>query len=114
MNDVLKASVEVSSFEAAIMPQHELEQLIKRKLAAQYTEHIMKNMNLTTQRNVITDTTTYTSSLVTSSFNGTSSVEKVEELRVVEFTKNGKVTRVELQRKTEHGWKKIPRIQIEE
>jgi hypothetical protein len=35
---------------------------------------------------------------------------------VVEYTKNGKVTRVELQKYDEEGdeWFKIPRIQIEE
>ena len=104
----------------------DLEELVHRKLAEQFKEalaqNISKHMKVTNTYNPMTDTRTYSGSLTSGSlttapFNGTSStsyVQKIEDLRVVEFTKAGKVTRVELQRKTEHGWKKIPRIQIEE
>ena len=47
----------------------------------------------------------------------TSSNEDVlKDLRVVEYTKNGKITRVELQRLNRDcdTWVKIPRIKIEE
>lgn len=118
MSDQLKASIDIRPHELMSMPDHELDILVKRKLAEQFRETLMqkidKNMKVTSQYNPLTDTTSYTGSFTASSFNGTSYVEKAEDLRVVEFTKNGKVARVELQRKTEHGWKKIPRIQIEE
>jgi hypothetical protein len=40
----------------------------------------------------------------------------LKDLRVVEYTKNGKITRVELQRldRKNDTWVKIPRIKIEE
>lgn len=106
---------------ASVMDTHELEDHIKRNLFAQMTAGIIDEMTIARVPNPNIGTNTYTGSLTIgantiSGFNGTSSsvIERVEELRVVEFTKNGKVARVELQRKTEHGWKKIPRIQIEE
>ena len=85
------------------------------------TSGIIDEMTITKTGNPHIGTNTYTGSLTVSpntisGFNGTSAnvIERAEELRVVEFTKNGKVARVELQRKTQNGWKKIPRIQIEE
>jgi hypothetical protein len=62
-------------------------------------------------------TTPYRSMAVNAAYDtsGSSHTTQIEQLRVVEYMKNGKVTRVELQRKDSHsGWKKIPRIQIEE
>lgn len=110
---MLKAQVEVHSFEALVRPQHELEDYVRKNLAYQFVDHLAKKMNITSQHNPMTDTTTYTSSITASHFSD-ATIEKGEELRVVEFTKNGKVARVELQRKTQNGWRKIPRIQIEE
>ena len=106
-NDILKAQVEVNSFETMSIPQDELERLIKLKLAEQFKEYVTKSMDITKQYNPQSDSTTYVATI-------NDNLDKIEELRVVEFTKNGKVTRVELQRKSSHGWKKIPRIQIEE
>jgi hypothetical protein len=40
--------------------------------------------------------------------------QEYEKFRVCEYTKNSKVTRVELQRYQDGMWVKIPRIQIEE
>ena len=117
----LKAQITIDEFHASVMDAHELQDHIKRNLFAQMTAGIIDEMTIAKVPNPIIGASTYTGSLTIgantiSGFNGTSSsaIAHVEELRVVEFTKNGKVARVELQRKTEHGWKKIPRIQIEE
>lgn len=118
---VLRAQITVDEFQTSVMDTHQLEDYVKRNLCAQMTGAIISEMAITKIGNPHVGTNTYTGSLTIgantiSGFNGTTAsvIERAEELRVVEFTKNGKVTRVELQRKTEHGWKKIPRIQIEE
>jgi hypothetical protein len=42
-------------------------------------------------------------------------IKKNEEFRVAEYvSKNGNITRVELQRLQEDGWSTIPRVKIEE
>lgn len=52
------------------------------------------------------------------SFGGGTSISRkdseFEKFRVCEYTKNGKVTRVELQYNNDGFWEKIPRIKIEE
>ena len=86
-------------------------------------------MTIDKTQDVLTGTITYTGSVHTSSntisvsptynatvSNGTTSPYVQINLRVVEYTKNGKVTRVELQKYDESNddWLKIPRLQIEE
>lgn len=118
---VISAQITLDEFQTSVLDAHQLEDYIKRNLFAQMTSGIIDEMTITKTGNPHIATNTYTGSLTVSpntvsGFNGTSPslIERVEELRVVEFTKNNKVTRVELQRKTENGWRKIPRIRIEE
>lgn len=48
------------------------------------------------------------------STSSTSHVKEYDKMRVCEYIKDGKITRVELQRYEDGFWTKIPRVQIEE
>ena len=82
----------------------------------------------------LSTTTPFPGSITTASWNGTSLTmpitntsstdvymsgtsnysKEYERFRVCEYTKNGKVTRVELQYNVDGFWEKIPRVQVEE
>lgn len=123
---MIKAAITVSSHLMMDMEQDELKSYVLSQLSAEISKEVSKKMTITTSKNILNDTVTYTGTLPMTSantvsistahgYNGTSNVYSQINLRVVEYTKNGKVTRVELQRYNEDGdWLKIPRIQIEE
>ena len=126
------------------MTQDMLKDYVLSSLQKHIAGELAKKMTITKTYDSMTDDTTYTGTLTMplthttsnnltvgavgastvvstmSGFNGTvsatrsSSVQEI--LRVVEYTKNGKVTRVELQKYDEENdsWNKIPRIQLEE
>ena len=98
----------------------ERERQIRSKLVREMEKVLMDELEITSIGNPITDQHTYTGSLTVSRANGiTGSAYNTNhmiqaELRVVEYTKKGKVAKVELQQYTISGWKKVQRIQIEE
>ena len=103
------------------MDSHQLKEFVERNLFAHMTDSIMKEMTIENVGNPNTGVTTYTGTLNVgaSTINGSSYSTTVRDqprlnLRVVEFTKNGKVTKVELQHHIEGAWLRVPRIQIEE
>lgn len=117
----------------ATMNKDEIKDFVFSSLCREISSGVAKQMTIDEVRDVMNDTITYTgtvtvgtvangSSISTiSGFNGSTGTSIVkngvqEILRVVEYTKNGKVTRVELQKYDEEldDWMKIPRIQIEE
>lgn len=126
----LVAKVVVTDLMLYSMDEKEVEHYVKKSLESEISKEIIRHMDIKKEKDVFSNTITYTGTLtgVASSsnyvtisstnqgFNGTSSGYSQINLRVVEYTKNGKVTRVELQRYNElnDDWSKIPRIQIEE
>lgn len=134
---MIKAAIQIPSHITLHMTQDELKDYVLSSLAKYITQEVSKKMTIDKVYDAITDTTTYTGTLsgvtsnvntvTVSGFNGTSMVGASTisahpnnysqiNLRVVEYTKNGKVTRVELQKYDEssNDWFKIPRLQIEE
>ena len=138
---MIKAAITISASMQHTMTQDMLKDYVLSSLEKYITQQISKQMTITKQYDSMTDTTTYTgtytvpvtqtqtnsnnltvSTSTVSGFNGTSTIVGTsrvgvqEILRVVEYTKNGKVTRVELQKYDEENdsWNKIPRIQLEE
>lgn len=116
---VLKARVTVDEFQTSIMNKNELEDHVRRNLFAAMTSNIMDEMTIEKDANPNIGITTYTGTLhvgasTVTGYNGVSKSPEETELRVVEFTKNGKITKVELQQYTQYGWFRVPRIQIEE
>jgi hypothetical protein len=118
---VLKTQLTVDDFQTSIMDSHQLKEFVERNLFAHMTDSIMKEMTIENVGNPNTGVTTYTGTLNVgaSTINGSSYSTTVRDqprlnLRVVEFTKNGKVTKVELQHHIEGAWLRVPRIQIEE
>lgn len=131
---MIKAAIDISSCMATQMTPDELEDYVRSSLASYVAKELSKTMAITHTPNPITDTHTYTTSipithttsnsLTMSGFNGTvgtiaggspitkSSVQ--ENLRVVEYHKNGKVSRVELQFYDGYDWLKVPRIKKED
>ena len=121
----------------ATMDKDDIKDFVFSSLCREISSEVAKQMTIDEVRDLMNDTITYTGTVTVgqgasgsvytspstiSGFNGTSSASprihnNVQEiLRVVEYTKNGKVTRVELQTFDEisDNWIKIPRIQIEE
>lgn len=111
----------------------ELEEHIKQKLASKLACVMTPNMTLERTQDLNNDTTIYsivsgTNAYVTSSGNLTVSngtynhftdvsdtkVSRMDEYRVAEICKNGKIVRVELQRYDGHRWCQVPRVKIEE
>ena len=132
----LAAAVTVNNLMSVHMDQDELKRFVLNSLSNEISKGIVKHMDIEEQKDIITDTTRYTGTItvnsnsiassisgangisgytVTNSGTGISSYSQIN-LRVVEYTKSGKVTRVELQKYDEESddWMKIPRIQIEE
>ncbi len=106
---------------------------LRSQLSNHMVKDIEKNMTIEESKNLYNNTTTYTgvvdaskvyNNTLTVSANGItgSSISQVltspvqQNLRVVEYTKGGKTSRVELQFYDESNddWVKVPRIQIEE
>lgn len=133
---MIKAAVRISASMQHTMTQDMLKDYVLSSLQKHIAGEVAKQMTISKIYNPMTDDTTYTGTLTlplmhttsnnltvsgatASGFNGTVAVRNTsvqEILRVVEYTKNGKVTRVELQKYDEESddWMKIPRIQIEE
>ena len=124
---MIKAAITIASHTSMFMDKDELERYVLSLLADQLSKEVAKKMTIDKTINPIQDSITYTGTLTASNtainsvtvsgFNGTSASGYSQiNLRVVEYTKNGKVTRVELQRYDPEGdeWYKIPRVQIEE
>ena len=128
---MIKAAIQIPSHMTLHMKQDELQDYVLSSLANHISHEISKKMTVDKQYDPMTDTITYTGSITTgqntitvSGFNGVSGATVSSSpnnysqinLRVVEYTKNGKVTRVELQKYDEsnNDWLKIPRLQIEE
>ena len=129
------AAVTISSHMLDNSNQKDIEDYVHRELSAQITNEIMKHIDVATRENVLDDTVTYTAALPISNtitsgliigssggYNGptftnnhtSGIITKQPELRVMEFTKNGKVTRVELQYYDGDDWIKVPRHTFEE
>lgn len=117
----------------ATMDKDDIKDFVFSSLCREISSEVAKQMTIDEVRDLMNDTITYTGTVTVgqgasgsvytspstiSGFNGTSAVKShVQEIfRVVEYTKNGKITRVELQTFDEisDNWIKIPRIQIEE
>ena len=136
---MIKASIKISASMQHTMTQDMVKDYVLSSLQKYIAGEVAKSMTITKIYDAMNDDTTYTgtytvpithtssnnltvSGSTISGFNGTSTIvstsrNSVQEiLRVVEYTKNGKVTRVELQKYDEENdsWNKIPRIQIEE
>ena len=112
--------------------QHEdyVKDYVLAKLSSIITQEVIKNMTITSIANMHEDSVTYTGTLTASTVTapyGISNSNTISaatmssgysqiNMRVVEYTKGGKVTRVELQKydDIDDTWHKIPRIQIEE
>ena len=105
---------------------------LQSQLGSALTQDLEKHMNIKETRDALTDTITYTATVDPNAYQtslntitvagyngvvGTSHISPVQKnLRVVEYTKSGKITRVELQfyDETSDDWIKVPRIQLEE
>ena len=126
---MIKAAITLTHEASLHMDQDELQDYVLSSLANSISKEVTKVMTIDKTQDVLTGTITYTGSVHTSSntisvsptynatvSNGTTSPYVQINLRVVEYTKNGKVTRVELQKYDESNddWLKIPRLQIEE
>jgi hypothetical protein len=132
----LSAAITISNMMSLHMDQDELKSYVLNSLSNEISKEVIKHMDVEEQKDIVTDTTNYTGTLTITPTNGVgissisttgnayivnttpntySSYSQIN-LRVVEYTKNGKVTRVELQKYDDESedWYKIPRIQIEE
>lgn len=124
MAKVIKSQVTIDEYRFLGLTQAELEGQIRSKLFREMESMLINELAITSTNNPGTSQRTYTGALAVGNGNvSTGATGAVgydiphtegAELRVVEFMKNGKVARVELQRYTISGWKKVPRIQIEE
>ena len=126
---MIKAAITLTHEASLHMDQDELKNYVLYSLAKNISREVTKIMTIDKTEDILSGTITYTGSVHTSSntisvsptynatvSNGTTSPYVQINLRVVEYTKNGKVTRVELQKYDESNddWLKIPRLQIEE
>lgn len=105
---VLKAHITIDEFQTSVMDKHQLEDYVQRNLFAQMTTSVIDEITIEKDPNPNIDGTTYTGTLhigasTVSGYNGAFTIVEETELRVLEFTKNGKVTRVELQQYTNDG-----------
>lgn len=116
---LLKAQLIVDEYRTAVMDTQYLKDYVADQLLRDMYPELLKEMTIENITNLNSGITTYTGSLnvgastITNTYSNYD-IASVMELRVVEFTKNGKVTKVELQRYTEDGWRRIPRVQIED
>ena len=130
---MIKAAITISASTEHTMTQDMLKDYVLSSLEKHLAQEVAKQMIVDKQHDPMTDDITYTATvnvpspvntITVSGFNGTAAItgstiraNSVQEiLRVVEYTKNGKITRVELQKYDEENdsWNKIPRVQIEE
>jgi len=131
----LTAQVTIDRYQVFNLDPRDLKNYITTQLADILINELIKNMTITSHTNFNDNSTTYvgsistspyihnigangpigTSTIAASSLNSNSSYSQIN-MRVVEYTKNGKVTRVELQKydESDNNWVKIPRIKIEE
>lgn len=132
MANKLAATITVDNYMLVHMDDDEVEDYVHTKLRNLISNEVMKHVDIATTKNL--DSNTFTATLpignaatsgviVGSSvgYNGTFTnnhvsgiITKRPELRVMEYTKNGKVTRVELQYYDGDDWIKVPRHQLEE
>lgn len=123
---MIKAAITLTHEASLHMDQDELKNYVLYSLAKNISREVTKIMTIDKSEDILSGTITYTGSVHTSpnnvtistmaGSNETASAYSQINLRVVEYTKNGKVTRVELQKYDElnNDWLKIPRLQIEE
>jgi hypothetical protein len=124
---VLRAQITIDDYQTSVMDKVYLKEYVINTLLDQMRTPLQNEMIIQNVGNPNIGTSTYTGTLHVGS--GTSGTiigsgyntaiagaisENPLTLRVVEFTKKGKVTRVELQYYVESGWQRVPRIQIEE
>jgi hypothetical protein len=118
------------------MEKDEIEDYVLCSLAREISNEVTKHMSIEETKDPINDTTRYSGTITLGTNHnhpmygaiisstrinsaiisgGSSMIKKNEELRVAEYvSKNGNITRVELQRLQEDGWSTIPRVKIEE
>jgi hypothetical protein len=120
---MIKTHIEIHDYRAITMHLDQLQDYVERALERKISEEVRKHMTIAKTRSTYDDTTIYTgtynvtSSTLPAGIVHSSSLMSVQKnLRVIEYTKNDKVTRVELQAfdAVEGKWCKIPRIKIEE
>lgn len=123
---MIKASITLTEELALHMTQDELENYVLSSLSKNISHELVKSMTIEKTKDPLSGSITYVGSIMNTTpntvtistaqgYNGTNSSYSQINLRVVEYTKAGKITRVELQRCDENGeWMKIPRLQIEE
>ena len=121
----LCAAIKIDASRVYGLSENQIKDYVTRELVNTLMPTIIKSMKINSMKNMHDDSITYTGTITASpivgaynstiSTSGTSSYSQIN-MRVVEYTKAGKVTRVELQRYDDHDnqWYKIPRIQIEE
>lgn len=117
--------------ELALKLSEEIMQFVDIQLEHDYsglkrTYYARAHMAIIKQHSPLPNPTSFGSISTSSGWNGTaimnsgsivntsSYVNEYEKFRVCEYTKNGKVTRVELQYNVDGMWEKIPRVKIEE
>lgn len=130
---MIQAQVSVSSSMIYQMGEDGINRYVHSELAKMLTQENMKNMTISTRSDPLSDSVVYTATVpvthtsansitlgTSSNYNGTFTnnhsnvIIKNPELRVMEYTKNGKVTRVELQYYDGENWIKVPRHTLEE
>lgn len=89
---------------ANILPKNKNHSIISPSTPVNYTPYVDTLASYNGVSNVVPNTISQ----------GGTAAAVPDKLRVCEYTKNGKVTKVELQRYENHVWIKIPRVQIEE
>jgi hypothetical protein len=131
----LVAAVTLNHSRMMQMEKDEIEDYVLCSLAREISNEVTKHMLIEETKDPINDTTRYSGTItlgtnhhhpmygtITSNginaaiiSGGSSMIKKNEEFRVAEYvSKNGNITRVELQRLQEDGWSTIPRVKIEE
>lgn len=129
---MIRAAVTLSADMLMHMGEKEAESFVMSKLSDQISSQLVSTLPITKTEDHYNQTITYTaqtsspSSLYTSgsltvspvtssSYNTINNNESVlENLRVVEYYKGEKVTRVELQFFDGEDWKKVPRLRKED
>jgi len=116
------------------MDKNEIEDYVLNSIAREISNEVIKHMEIEETTDHINDTTRYSGTITiganhnhpmygtitsnginSATISGGSIIRKNEEFRVAEYvSKNGNITRVELQRLQEDGWSTIPRVKIEE
>jgi len=125
----LVAAVTVANCDIVRLHPDELKQYVMSSLTRSISDEIYKYMTIEEMTDVISGTTRYTGTLTIGQQNLTNAsfgaittstigknISVQENLRVVEYIKQGRIIRVELQRYNANidDWETIPRIKIEE